>query len=336
MGAIEQDEECSYEKDLCKKFSEQARLKGDPVHYGRAMAMEAETLGRLGNFEEALEVDERIKSIYNIETQHAAICKAYGSDRVGQAFAHSVNYNIALGRTQAALDACKYIVEELAPKSDPKNIHNMFCLLYSVIIAFKENGLASKALDLFQSRIEEPFQEHFGPGGSTWSAPMFKPIRTLLTLGVNQQQLQGSARQQQPPPPQQAGSTTVTAPMFKPIRTLLTLEVDEDNVNVKDENIADFTLWALDSENFEDKISRLELPLASFCASPLAIHSEICFDLAKRQLDDEEKRNQLIQKAIRLMQKSIENTAKIPFANNYAKKKLEVIQAYAKEELGIY
>ena len=295
MGAIEQDEECSYEKDLCKKFSEQARLKGDPVHYGRAMAMEAETLGRLGNFEEALEVDERIKSIYNIETQHAAICKAYGSDRVGQAFAHSVNYNIALGRTQAALDACKYIVEELAPKSDPKNIHNMFCLLYSVIIAFKENGLASKALDLFQSRIEEPFQEHFGPGGSTWSAPMFKPIRTLLTL-----------------------------------------EVDEDNVNVKDENIADFTLWALDSENFEDKISRLEVAVASFCASPLAIHSEICFDLAKRQLGDEEKRNQLIQKAISLMQKSIENTAKIPFANNYARRKLKIMEVYAKEELGIY
>jgi len=316
MGAIEQDEECSYEKDLCKKFSEQARLKGDPVHYGRAMAMEAETLGRLGNFEEALEVDERIKSIYNIETQHAAICKAYGSDRVGQAFAHSVNYNIALGRTQAALDACKYIVEELAPKSDPKNIHNMFCLLYSVILAFKENGLASKALDLFQSRIEEPFQEHFGPGGSTWSAPMFKPIRTLLTLEV--------------------GRSTVTAPMFKPIRTLLTLEVDGDNVDVKDENIADLTLWVLDSENFEDKISRLEVALASFCASPLAIHSEICFDLAKRQLGDEEKRNQLIQKAIRLMQKSIENTAKIPFANNYARKKLEIIESYAKEELGIY
>lgn len=314
MGAIEQDEECSFEKDLCKKFSEQARLKGDPVHYGRAMAMEAETLGRLGNFEEALEVDERIKSIYNIETQHEAICKAYGSDRVGQAFAHSVNYNIALGRTQAALDVCKYIVEELAPKSDPKNIHNMFCLLYSVILAFKENGLASKALDLFQSRIEEPFQEHFG-GGSTWSAPMFKPIRTLLTLEVG---------------------STVSKPMFKPIRTLLTLEGDGDNV--KDVDIAEFTSWALGSaENFEDKISRLEVALASFCASPLAIHSEICFSLAKRQKGDEEKRNQLIliQKAISLMQKSVENTAKIPFANNYARKKLEIMEAYAKEELGI-
>ena len=33
---MEQDEECSYEKGLCKKFVEQARLNGDPVvsnHY---------------------------------------------------------------------------------------------------------------------------------------------------------------------------------------------------------------------------------------------------------------------------------------------------------------
>ena len=123
MGAIEDDEECSYEKDLCKKFVEQARLCGDPVHYGRALAMEGETLGRLGDFEQALESLEHIKSIYNIETQHDAICKAYGSDRVAQIFAHSINWNKALGRIGAALDTCNYIVEELIPKCDPKNVH---------------------------------------------------------------------------------------------------------------------------------------------------------------------------------------------------------------------
>jgi len=181
-GVIEQDEECSYQKDLCKKFVEQARLNGDPVHYGRALAMEAETLGRLGNFEQALEVVERIKSIYNIETQHSAICKAYASDRVAQAFSHSVNFNNALGRTQAALDTCNYIVEEIVPKSDPKNIHNTFVLLYAVIITLKENGLALKARDVFQARIVDMFEEHFGPGGSTLSKPMFKPIMTLLSL----------------------------------------------------------------------------------------------------------------------------------------------------------
>ena len=78
MGAIEQDEDHTYEKELCKKFVEQARLNGDPVHYGRASAMELETLCHLGNFEEALEVLERIKTIYDIDTQHSAICKAYG------------------------------------------------------------------------------------------------------------------------------------------------------------------------------------------------------------------------------------------------------------------
>ncbi|KAL7554447.1 hypothetical protein ACHAWF_017893 [Thalassiosira exigua] len=182
MGAIEQDEECSYEKDLCKKFVEQARLNGDPVHYGRALAMEAETLGRLGNFEQALEVVERIKTIYDIESQHAAICKAYGSDRVAQSFAHSVNFNSALGRIQAALDVCDFITEEVVPRCNPKNIHNTFCLVYAVIIFLKDNGFPAKARDVFQTRVVDPFQEHFGPGGSTYSRPMFEPILTILEL----------------------------------------------------------------------------------------------------------------------------------------------------------
>lgn len=182
MGAIKQDAECNYEKDLCKKFVEQARLNGDPVHYGRALAMQAETLGRLSNFEQAFEALEKIKSIYNIETQHAAICKSYGSDRVAQAFSHSVNWNRAIGRIDAALDDCKYIVETLLPKSDPKNVHNSFCLLYSALVTMKDNGLAFEARDALVNYIMKPFEEHFGPGASTFSKPLFKPILVLLDL----------------------------------------------------------------------------------------------------------------------------------------------------------
>ena len=186
MGAVQQDSESSYEKDLCKQFVEQARLNNDPVHYGRAVAMQGETLGRLGNFEEALDTLDVIKSIYDIESQHAAICKAYGSDRVGQAFAHSVNWNHALGRTDAALATCKYIVDEIVPKSDPKNAHNSFCLLYTVVVTMKENGMALEAHDLFRSRIVEPFEEHFGSNGSTFSKPLWKPLLMLLDLQRNQ------------------------------------------------------------------------------------------------------------------------------------------------------
>ena len=58
MGAIKDDSECSFEKSMCKSFVEQARLNGDPIHYGRALAMEAEISGKLGNFGNALEIVE--------------------------------------------------------------------------------------------------------------------------------------------------------------------------------------------------------------------------------------------------------------------------------------
>mmetsp|Transcript_2209 Transcript_2209/g.4203 ORF Transcript_2209/g.4203 Transcript_2209/m.4203 type:complete len:551 (+) Transcript_2209:189-1841(+) len=286
MGAIEQDRECSYEKELCKKFVEQARLNGDPVHYGRALAMEAETLGRLGNFEQALEVVERIKSIYNIETQHAAICKAYASDRVAQSFSHSVNFNNSLGRTQAALETCSYVVEEIVPKSDPKNVHNTFCLLYSVVIALKENGLALKARDIFQTRVVDPFEEHFGPGGSTYSKPMFRPILTVLDL-------QGRE--------------------------------DQDV-----EKIDEFTSWALDENNFEQKVASCELAWAAYSASPKALLGEICFSLAKRQ-EVIENKSHLLQKAISLMEQSVANTESMPYSNMYAKKKLDAMKNFQEE-----
>ncbi len=186
MGAIEQDEECSYEKHLISKFVEQARLNGDPIHYGRALAMQGETFGRLGNFEQAFESLEKIKEIYNIKSHHAAICKAYGSDRVAQVFSHSVNWNRALGRIDAALDTCNFIIENLLPNSDPKNVHNSFCLLYSCIVTMKDNGLAFNARSALLTFIVHPFDEHFGPGGSTFSKPLFQPILVLLDLQGNE------------------------------------------------------------------------------------------------------------------------------------------------------
>jgi len=186
MGAIEQDEECTFEKHLISKFVEQARLNGDPVHYGRALAMQGETFGRLGNFEQAFQSLEKIKKIYNIKSHHAAICRAYGSDRVAQAFSHSVNWNRSLGRIDAALDTCNFIIETLLPHCDPKNVHNSFCLLYSCIVTMKDNGLAFDARRALLRFIVHPFDEHFGPGGSTFSKPLFQPILVLLDLQGNE------------------------------------------------------------------------------------------------------------------------------------------------------
>jgi len=181
-------------------------------------------------------------------------------------------------------------MEELVPKSNPKNVHNTVCLVYSVIIALKENGLALKARDLFQTRVLDAFDEHFGPGGSTYSKPMFIPILTMLTL-------QG------------------------------------EGDDVKDDKIDEYTAWALDSENFEQKVAHCEMAWGNFAIAPTSVLSEICFSLAKRQEGrDDEKRNCLIHKAISLMEKSAANTdKKLPFANMYALQKLEIMKNFAEE-----
>merc|ERR1712194_852868 len=101
---------------------------------------------------------------------------------VAQAFSHSVNFNNALGRTSAALDACNFVVEQIIPKSNPKNVHNTYCLVFAIAIFLKENGLAMEAYDIFKTNVVDAFDKYFGQEGSTYSKPMFRPILTLLDL----------------------------------------------------------------------------------------------------------------------------------------------------------
>ena len=62
----------------------------------------------------------------------------------------------------------------------------MFCLLYGVVVFLKENGQAQRASEIFQLRIVDAFEKHFGSGGSTISKSMFKPILMLLDLQGHQ------------------------------------------------------------------------------------------------------------------------------------------------------
>ncbi|KAL3780068.1 hypothetical protein HJC23_007317 [Cyclotella cryptica] len=250
MGAIEDDDECSYEKDLTEKFIEQTRLNKDPVHYGRALAMQGETLGKLGRFEEALKSLEQIKPIYNIKTQHKAICKSCGSDRVAQAYTHM-------------------------------------------------NGAPLEARVAFESFVVEPFEEHFGKGGTTFSKPLFI---TFVAVSLSKVLLFFSM--------------------------LLDLQGRQDE---QIERIDEYLEWALNESNFALCSDVLELAWAAISVSPNSLLGEICYYLA-RMPEGFKHRDQLIKSDLILSEKSVEASEKLPFANRYARRKLDVLQKFHKDQ----
>jgi hypothetical protein len=186
FGHVTQDEECMYEQNLVAKFVEETEVNGDLIHFARALAMQGEMYSRLGHFEKALSAHRRLAEVYVAEDHHILMSEAYGSDRAAQSFSASAVWLVIMGRTDEALQTCRFVIDELMPKMDIRNVHNATVMLYPVIFIMKDNGLdlAIEARSLFQQYFGTPFHAYFGDGGRTFFLPVFKPIMMCFDLFI--------------------------------------------------------------------------------------------------------------------------------------------------------
>lgn len=137
---IDQDKECNFKQNLVRKFVKETKLHGDPVHYIRALAMQGETKARLGKYQEALASFEQLKDSYIPEEHSEGISSAYGTDRSAQCYSQSALWHLMLGNVDDALRMCEYVIEELLPKMDPKNVLNSCELILPLIRILKNCG----------------------------------------------------------------------------------------------------------------------------------------------------------------------------------------------------
>ena len=186
FGDVEQDDACSYEKELVDKFITQTELNGDPIHYGRALAMKGEVYGRLGEYDKAFEAHRRLEMIYDADLHSVLVCKAYGSDRVAQSFGHSARWHMQQGNSEEALRTCLYVVNTLMPKMEARNVHNACVMLWPGLWVMKDMGLASEARKHFDELVVQKFSEHYADGATTWALAAYTPTLMLLDLCRNQ------------------------------------------------------------------------------------------------------------------------------------------------------
>jgi tetratricopeptide (TPR) repeat protein len=185
FGQIGQDEQCTYEQSLVARFVYETRVHGDPVHYTRALAMQCEMYGRLGQYEKALEMHTQLAELYNAEEHSSQICEFYGCDRSAQSFSLSALWYAQTGDTTKALETCWYVLNELFPEMERSNVHNSCLLIYPVLWILKDNNFALDARDHFIRWVVEPFDEYFGDGRSTFCLPVYDPIMMVLDLAGN-------------------------------------------------------------------------------------------------------------------------------------------------------
>jgi tetratricopeptide (TPR) repeat protein len=182
LGMIKQDPDFSFEKSLAARFVKETKSHGDPVHYLRALAMEAEIYGRLGEFDLAFKAKREMERIYDPDKHTHAISQIYGSDRTAQAIGLSSLWYYQTGRMKEALHNCDRVMSFVLPRMDIHNVHNSFLIIIPSLWVMKENGLAHEAAINFEKYVAEPFHLFYPEGAFTYFLPVFKPIAILLDL----------------------------------------------------------------------------------------------------------------------------------------------------------
>lgn len=181
-NAIVQDSYCSYEQSIVRRFVEETKLHGNPVHYGRALGMQAEVCARLGKITEAMETVDVLSNVYRVEDHSSDVCKAYGSDRCAQIFSLAAMWCLGVGNEKRSIELCNFVIEQLLPNMDIRNVHNSLVLLWPLYLVLKERGETKKMRMLLDTYLFKPFDEYFGDGRTTVFLSLYKPAGMLLEL----------------------------------------------------------------------------------------------------------------------------------------------------------
>ncbi len=185
-GHIVQDEECRYEKAMLRRYVQEAKLHADPINCIHAMTLQADMFARFGDYESAVECHKKeVEPLYDIEAHSLDLCDEHGSDLGAQSFGNCAMWNMQLGKEDDALGISWFVVEELMPKIEKRNVHASFLILYPIMWVMKESGFALEARDFFDEYVCEAYTEFFGEGRPTFFLPLYDPVMMLLDLAGN-------------------------------------------------------------------------------------------------------------------------------------------------------
>lgn len=171
-----------YEQTVVRDFVRETEQHGRPAHICRALAAQAAIFAKYGMLERALETHQKMHDIYICGSYSEEISMAYGSDRAVQCYGLATIWYDLLGKKEELESQTDYILNNLIPRLDLKNVHNTFMLLFPVMCTMKRRGMALEARHIIISNIIEKFEEYFGEGKSTFLRSMYKPTEVLYGL----------------------------------------------------------------------------------------------------------------------------------------------------------
>ena len=178
---VDPSEATAYEHNLVTNFVEETRLHGDPVHYSRSLAMQAEFYTRQEQFEDALYCHEKLKRVYDVKKHSALVVEAYASDRSAQNYGNGANCLYRLGRVEESLELCFLVLDHIMPQMDLKNVHNSMIMIYPILWILQSEKMPQRALLALEQFVFEPFGLYFGEKGKSPLLVLYKPLKALFS-----------------------------------------------------------------------------------------------------------------------------------------------------------
>ena len=270
-GRLQDDEARTYEQELVARFVLEAGRNGDPIHEARALAMQGVMFYNMGKLDECLETQRKLDQVYDVRQHSSGICKSYGSDRAAQNYGLCAQWHELLGNTDDMMATIEFVLETLLPEMEERNVHNQFMLLYPILLVMKNQGMAKRALTIFENHVVNMFQLHYGSDASTFCLAMYKPTVYLLKLLT--------IRDSNEPPDTQF--------------------VDEIIEWITDESVGEFKK---DLESVTVNLGRDGVGAVAEICSLVATNSDICAKIS------ESARNSVLRKGLKLAEDSIERS----------------------------
>ena len=141
--------------------------------------MKAEFLAKNQSFEEALDVVEEIKLIYDASLHSKTIADEYSLDHAGNTISLSALWLYHLDRPEEALVVCNIVIDTILAEYNEKDLLNLTLLLLPIIkVLIKTEGSlgAKRARELYNKHVNKP-----GGSANGFFKPVMRPLMILLT-----------------------------------------------------------------------------------------------------------------------------------------------------------
>jgi hypothetical protein len=160
--------------------------------YCRALALESEVRGRLGEYTEALKLVENMQTIYSPEQHSELIVTEYGTDKCALAISLKSFWRLCSGDAEGALESCQNVVDNIIPKLYQGSANTFSQIMLPLLAVCQHldwpDGKAALFLELYPRYVIDVFYANEGKHGRSPCMLLFKPIPIFLRLCANKSQ----------------------------------------------------------------------------------------------------------------------------------------------------